>query len=507
MNHASSAVPRFSLPYGIPTAQVDENPVTLGTDFRQDDSTGGKRYEIRARKKISIFQHEGEPESLRWHRRGARCARTRCSTLGQSLETPKNRSQVHNHRIRCYRIAGAERLNSCLSGALRLTVRARTEVTGSNMTWPFSFSGSRSVRSWWPWVPVGWSSLILVQVTQNYTFCVEVGMPWSWAYSLRYAVTELTFWAIMTGVIAHWAQTYSLGGVKRGKNLAVLVLLTGATLLIHASYRVPLHRVIYNDPEPRPLLHLFTFQLIDNSLTDAAVFWAIVGISQAIRSARQAQQREHELTKAQLEMLKSQLQPHFLFNTLNSVSWLMRKDVEAADNVITSLSTFLRTTLAIPGSEEVTLRDELQVLRLYLEIEEARFQGRLTVVMNVEPSVLDCKVPGLLLQPIVENAVRHGVARIEGPGVVEIGAGREGSELCLWILDNGPGMATPVVRREGIGTANARARLEKYYGLAQSLRFGERVGGGARVDIRLPFRLSNRQENRGELRETAIADC
>jgi two-component system LytT family sensor kinase len=375
------------------------------------------------------------------------------------------------------------------------------------MAWPSSFLRNRSVRSWWPWVLFGWSSLILVQVTQNYTFCVEVGMPWSWAYSVRYAVIELSFWAVMTGVIAHWAQTYPLEGVERGRNFAVLFLLTGATLFIHAAYRVPLHRVMYNDPEVRPLLHLFTFQLVDNSLTDAAVFWAIVGISQAIRSARQAQQREHELAKAQLEMLKSQLQPHFLFNTLNSVSWLMRKDVEAADNVITSLSTFLRTTLTVPGSEEVTLRDELQVLRLYLEIEEARFQGRLNVVMNVEPSALDCKVPGLLLQPIVENAVRHGVARIEGPGIVEIGAEREGSELCVWILDNGPGMAASVIRPEGIGTANARARLEKYYGLAQSLRFSERVEGGARVDIRLPFQLSKGQENRGELRETTIADC
>ena len=358
------------------------------------------------------------------------------------------------------------------------------------MAWTSSYFRSPSIRSWWRWVLVGWSSLILIQVTQNYTFCVEVGFPWSWEYSVRYAVIELSFWAIMTGVIAHWARTYPLEGIERGRNLAVLALLTGATLLIHASYHVPLHRVMYNDPEPRPLLHLFTFQLIDNSLTDAAVFWGIVGISEAIRSAHQAQQREHELTKAQLEMLKSQLQPHFLFNTLNSVSWLMRKDVEAADNVITSLSTFLRTTLAVPGSEEVTLRDELRVLRLYLEIEEARFQGRLNVVMNVEPSTLDCKVPGLLLQPIVENAVRHGVARIEGLGIVEIGAQREGSELCLWILDNGPGMATAVAKREGIGTANARARLKKYYGPAQSFRFSERAEGGARVDIRLPFRPS-----------------
>ncbi|HEY6253680.1 MAG TPA: histidine kinase [Candidatus Angelobacter sp.] len=363
-------------------------------------------------------------------------------------------------------------------------------ANAGNMKWPFSFLRNQSVRRWWPWVLAGWSTLILIQVTQSYTFSVEVGFPWNWTYSLRYAVVELFFWIIMTGVIVHWSESYSLEGAERRKNFAALLVLTGATLLIHAAYRVLLHHVMYNDPVRRPILHLFTFQLVDISLADAAVFWAIVGISQAIRSAQRAQQREHELTKAQLEMLKAQLQPHFLFNTLNSISWLMRKDVEAADNVIASLSAFLRTTLTVPGAEEVTLREELQVLNVYLAIEQARFQGRLNIIMNVDPDTLGCKVPGLLLQPMVENAVRHGVGRIQGAGRVEIGARREGPDLRLWILDNGPGMARPDAQREGIGMSNTRARLEKYYGQGQSLRFNERVEGGAKVDIRLPFRVS-----------------
>jgi two-component system LytT family sensor kinase len=362
-------------------------------------------------------------------------------------------------------------------------------MTDSNMEWPLSFFRDRYIRGWWPWVLVGWVTLVLIQGTQNYTFCVEVGIPWSWGYSLRYAVVELFFWTIMTGVIAHWAHAYPLVGGVRRRNFARLLLFTAATLVVHATYRVPLHRVVFNDLEARPFLHLFTFQLIDISLADTAIFWAIAGISHAIRSARQVQEREHELIKAQLEMLKGQLEPHFLFNTLNSISWLMRTDVEAADNVIASLSTFLRTTLTVPGSEEVTLREELQVLRLYLEIEQARFQDRLNVIVNVEPATLDCKVPGLLLQPIVENAVRHGVARIEGPGVVEIGAKREGADLCLWVQDNGPGKVKSHAHREGIGVANTRARLEKYYGLAQSFRFSEHTGGGAKVDITLPFEV------------------
>lgn len=359
------------------------------------------------------------------------------------------------------------------------------------MAWKLVFRGKEEIlRGWWLWIFAGWLALMLIQMTQNYAFSVEVGMPWSWGSGLRYALVEFVFWAVATTVIVRWTQIFPPEGSDLGKNVAILLSLTVATLLVHAAYRVPLHRVIYDDPESRPFLHLFTFQLIDNSLTDMAVFWIVVGISQAIRSARRCQQREQELTKAQLEMLKGQLQPHFLFNTLNSISWLMRKDVESADNVMTSLSNFLRTTLSVPGSEEVTLREELRVLDLYLVIERARFQSRLIVFVNAEPDTLDCRLPGLLLQPIVENAVRHGVARLDGPGVVEIGAKRHGASLCLSIQDNGPGISNAIAQREGIGMANTRTRLEKYYGSAQAFCYSNREHGGLRVDIRLPFRVS-----------------
>ena len=161
----------------------------------------------------------------------------------------------------------------------------------------------------------------------------------------------------------------------------------------------------------------------------------------------------------------------------------------------------------MPGSEEVALREELQVLRLYLEIEQARFQNRLQLSINVEPEALDCRVPGLLLQPIVENAVRHGVARIESSGIVEIGARREGPDLCLWVLDNGPGLTTATRQGEGIGMANTRTRLEKYYGSHQSLRISNRDDGGVKVEIRLPFRISKTMGSTDEVHETANARC
>jgi LytS/YehU family sensor histidine kinase len=246
--------------------------------------------------------------------------------------------------------------------------------------------------------------------------------------------------------------------------------------------------------------------LIDNSVIVAGFFWAIVGMHHAIKAARKSQQREQELVKAQLEMLKGQLQPHFLFNTLNSISWLMREDVEAADNMMTSLGELLRTTLSVSASEEVPLRRELNMLELYLVIERARFQDRLRVLVNADPETLNCNVPCLLLQPIVENAVRHGIARLDRPGSVEVRAACLGSELSISILDDGPGISSESTCSEGVGLANTRARLEKHYGEMQSLRYTNRNEGGLIVEIRLPLRVhiaGDENGDGGRLREIA----
>jgi|SRR5215467_7470857 len=122
------------------------------------------------------------------------------------------------------------------------------------MEWNSSFARSLSERRWWRWILVGWSALILLQMTQNYAFCMAVGMPWSWKFSIQYAAIEFSFWAVMIGIIARWTQTYPLEDASRGKNLTILLSLTAVTLLIHAVYRVPLHYVMYNDPEPRRLV-------------------------------------------------------------------------------------------------------------------------------------------------------------------------------------------------------------------------------------------------------------
>ena len=359
----------------------------------------------------------------------------------------------------------------------------------------------------WIWIAAGW--FFIVRISEYYALRSDLGRELTWEGSLRYIVVELGFWLIMTPVIAWWVNKFPLERPALVRNVAILLALNVATELLYSSYRVKLHHFVYPDFPLRSFWRQSQTYLIDNSVIVAWLFWAIAGIHRAIKAARKSQQREQELIKAQLEMLKGQLQPHFLFNTLNSISWLMREDIEAADNMMTSLGELLRATLSISASEEVTLRRELKMLELYLAIERARFQDRLKVLVNVDPETLECTVPCLLLQPIVENAVRHGIARLDRPGSVEVRATCVATELSIFILDDGPGISSESNWREGIGLANTRARLEKHYGEMQSLRYSNRNEGGLSVEIRVPLRVHKAGGDDGDgsrLRETANVD-
>ncbi|HET8677491.1 MAG TPA: histidine kinase [Blastocatellia bacterium] len=188
-----------------------------------------------------------------------------------------------------------------------------------------------------------------------------------------------------------------------------------------------------------------------------------------------------------------QLHPHFLFNTLNSVSALLDEDVEAADEMLARLGDLLRMTLTNSGAQEVTLQEELEFLRCYLEIERVRFQDRLTIQMDIDPQALDALVPNLILQPIVENAIRHGIASRINPGRIEIRAARAGDALQLQVKDNGPGIQTKsdlaVTSREGVGLSNTRARLKQLYGPRHRFELSDAVGGGLLLTIEIPFQM------------------
>ncbi|NJK42422.1 MAG: histidine kinase [Aquincola sp.] len=214
----------------------------------------------------------------------------------------------------------------------------------------------------------------------------------------------------------------------------------------------------------------------------------MIGVGHAIVNTRRVQERDEQLARAELQHLKAQLHPHFLFNALNTVSSLVRTQPETATRMIGQLSTLLRHALQRESAQEVPLREELTVLAAYVEIEQLRFEDRLSVIWNIAPDAMTAQVPHLLLQPLVENAIRHGIAPRSEPGSVEIAAVRRNGSLHLSVADDGVGRAATAVPRAGIGLTNTRDRLRQLYGAAQSLTVDPVVPHGLRVDITLPFR-------------------
>jgi two-component system, LytTR family, sensor kinase len=203
-----------------------------------------------------------------------------------------------------------------------------------------------------------------------------------------------------------------------------------------------------------------------------------------------ASRLEASLAQANLEALRMQLNPHFLFNTLNTISVLALKgEGQAVARVLSRLSELLRIVLE-NSDQVVPLRDELELLDRYLEIEQVRFRDRLTVKLDIAPDVLDAEVPSLVLQPLVENALWHGIAQRPGAGRVEIGAQRVGDRLEIRVRDTGPGFGPSQrpARRKGVGLSNTRARLEQIYGDQHELDLGNAADGGAVVRLTIPFR-------------------
>jgi len=180
-----------------------------------------------------------------------------------------------------------------------------------------------------------------------------------------------------------------------------------------------------------------------------------------------------------------QINPHFLFNTLHAVSALVERDPGGVRRMIARLSELLRHTIESHATDEVPLREELAFLKRYIEIMEIRFQGRLQVEIKIDDDTLDALVPNLVLQPIVENALEHGVNRATGDGRVSIAARRDGTRLVLSVRDNGPGLDAK--NESGVGLANTRARLEQLYGAAASLSLSSADGGGVLAEIALPY--------------------
>jgi signal transduction histidine kinase len=218
-----------------------------------------------------------------------------------------------------------------------------------------------------------------------------------------------------------------------------------------------------------------------------AVYFAMLGVEHAVFYFTQARDREHQLATARLGALRMQMQPHFLFNSLNAITVIVRdRDTATATRMLEQLGDMLRRVMRADRPMEVPLADEVDFVRQYLEIETVRFADRLRVAFAVPEALRRAAVPEFVLQPLVENAVRHAVAQRSQPTRITIAARRDGDDLVLTVTDDGPGVAPGAP--EGVGLGNTRARLVTLYGTRGRLDVGATPGGGATVTVRLPYR-------------------
>jgi sensor histidine kinase YesM len=317
-------------------------------------------------------------------------------------------------------------------------------------------------------------------------------------------LAEWYLWALLAPALVWFARRLPLDGPHWPRNLA---LQGGASAVVCVVQMVLYLPFVYlfdcgasADMEPWALFKILFFKAF---LIYLIICGVILGISHAVAYYRKYRERElqasrlaAQLAQTQLQVLKMQLHPHFLFNTLHAVSALMHKDVELADRMIARLGELLRSTLENAGLQEVALRQELEFIEPYLEIERARLGPRLSVAIDVDPEAMDASVPNLLLQPLVENAIRHGIAPRAGPGRIEILARRDNGHLRLRVRDNGRGLAANY--SEGVGVGNTRARLRQLYGADHQFAMGDAPGGGLEVTVAVPFRVRAGGEGGGE---------
>jgi signal transduction histidine kinase len=317
-------------------------------------------------------------------------------------------------------------------------------------------------------------------------------IPWGFAFT-AWMVHALT-WGVLGLFIMRLLRRYPLERSIPHWATHILASVVCALVDVGTALLVSLLMARLEHADPVPLMDRIKACFVSGFHPGLMTYWVFVGGLVALDVFRrykerelQASQLQARLAEAQLLALKMQLHPHFLFNTLHAISALMHSDVKAADSMLARLSDLLRLTLDQAGEQEVSLRQEMAILEGYLEIERLRFQNRLQVSIDVPDNLLDAQVPTFILQPLVENALKHGIAPRASGGLVAIRARQAGGVLCLEVEDDGPGpSAGKSTAGHGIGTRNTRSRLEHLYGERQ--RFELSKGDpGAVARVMLPL--------------------
>ncbi len=350
-----------------------------------------------------------------------------------------------------------------------------------------------------------WGGLVLL-----FAAPLALSRPVSWHEAIRFGVSFWSPWLVFLPAVAWLAFRFPIGRGRLLRNAGIHLL--GCLLTVGAS-RAVFRTLPGISPAPqragaprrsagparKPLGPPGAFDafLGLRSALDVLIYGSLVGICAAITGFRTSQERERRaaelearLADARLQALRMQLNPHFLFNTLNSIATLVRVDPRAAEEMLGNLGELLRRTLDSMGEQEIPLARELEFIAAYLDIEQRRFGDRLRVEQDVPDDLRSALVPALILQPLVENAVRHGIEPCRRPGLISIEARQRDGRLLLVVRDDGRGLPETgpgSAGRRGIGLANTEARLRGLYGRDQHFAFGRAEPRGFRAEVHIPI--------------------
>jgi two-component system, LytTR family, sensor kinase len=343
---------------------------------------------------------------------------------------------------------------------------------------------------WWAVAVVWWTLSGFAGSAFYRSMELSAGGNVEWDHVLLTGMASAYLWVPLTVLVIWMVERYPLEPGRLAAHVAVHAAGAIFVCVFRGMAVVVLNGWVGWYAEVPPIDHVLTKSFANNFF----LHWMLVGVAHALLYARRARLRETQLAEARLQMLKAQVHPHFLFNTLNAISSHVHHDPETAERMIARLSELLRTSLESARTYEATLAEEIEALLPYVELESIRFEDRLRFRWSVGAEAHTAMVPHLLLQPLVENAVRHGIAPLATGGTVEIGARRSGAWVELWVRDDGVGIPTERTGGSGLGVglANVRARLHQHYGDRQTFDVRPLQGGGTEARLRVPFRPSGR---------------
>lgn len=347
----------------------------------------------------------------------------------------------------------------------------------------------------------------LFEIISSLVYYTESGVVFSWNEKFVSRLPIYLTWIIFIPFIYAFVVRYR---IEKPDVLSKIVLIGLFGILIAALHRIVavtivelLQGLFLGMPiDVTEILITKKYFLFAYMFDSYLMYWMIVAVIFTFDYYKKfnenrliASQLQSKLSLAELNMLKMQIHPHFLFNTLNTISALVHKNPEDADKMISRLSDLLRTSLDYSGKHFVTVREEIDFLNLYLEIQKVRFKERLKVVINIDPASLNIEVPAIILQPIVENSIKHVLEKTKDVCEIKISSSVKNNILTLEVTDNGPGiLESNYINKEGVGLSNVKSRLSQIYSNDQSLKIKNLESGGLLVSIEIPIQKNRNLE-------------